>query len=202
MTEAELSLEAMSIDEDRTGDRLAALFRRLAESADEEERRTLLAELYDRCAGELYGHALWRCGDASLAADVVQDVFVKLAGGRRMDRVRRPRRYLLAMIHRAAVDRHRRRRTVEPIEEVVLATPASPPSGFDPVDAQRAALLLGRLPPRQREALYLRFYAELTFGEIGAVTGVSAFTAASRCRLGLRRLQRWLGQSLRDKEDT
>lgn len=202
MTEAELSLAAMSIDEDRAGDRLTALFQHLAESADEEERRELLAEIYDRCAGELYGHALWRCGDASLAEDVVQDVFVKIVGGRsRLGRVRRPRRYLLAMVHRAAVDRFRRWRPTEPIEEAILVVPTSSSDGGALIDARRAARLLARLPAPQREVIFLRVYAELTFGEIGAVTGVSTFTAASRYRLGLRRLRRWLGQTLRDKED-
>lgn len=201
MTEIELSLAAMSSDEDRAGDPLTALFRRLAESADEEERHELLAELYDRCAGELYGHALWRCGDASLADDVVQDVFVKIAGGsRRLARVRRPRRYLLTMVHRAAVDLYRRRRRAEPTEAPPLAVPGSA-DGVDPVDAGRAARLLARLPAKQREVLYLRFYAELTFGEIGAVTGVSTFTAASRYRLGLRRLRRWLVPDPRDEEN-
>jgi RNA polymerase sigma-70 factor (ECF subfamily) len=200
MTEAELALAAMSSAEDRAGDPLATLFQRLAEAAGDEQRREPLAELYDRCASELYGHALWRCGDTTLAADVVHDVFVKLAGrGRSLASVRKPRRYLFAMVHRRAVDHHRRRRPTEPLgEDSVLAYPAC---GDERVDARRAARLLARLPARQREVLYLRFYADLTFAEIGAVVGVSTFTAASRCRLGLRRLRRWLGQCGPGKEN-
>lgn len=203
MTEVELSLAAMSIDEeDRAAEPLAILFEHFAATSSKEEQRDLLAEIYDCCSDELYGHALWRCGDASLAADVVQDVFLKIARARiRLGRVRRPRRYLLAMVHRAAADRYRRWRPTEPIDEPALVVPTSSSDGADRIDARRAACLLARLPATQREVIFLRFYAELTFGEIGAVTGVSTFTAASRYRLGLGRLRRWLGLGQRAKED-
>ena len=53
--------------------------------------------------------------------------------------------------------------------------------------------MLKDLPPPQREALYLRHFAGLTFAQIGRVAGVPTFTAASRYRLGIRRLRRMMG---------
>lgn len=147
-------------------------------------------ELYDRFAGELYGLALWRCGSSADAADVVQTVFVRLLERwRRLAAVRRPRAYLLRMTHRAAIDLLRRRgRRSEPLREELLAPVATDPARR--LEAERMSRRLAELPPAQREALYLRYFAELSYAEIGRVTGVPTFTAASRCRLALRRLRR------------
>ncbi len=60
-------------------------------------------------------------------------------------------------------------------------------------EAARISSALEGLPPKLREALFLRHFAGLTFAEIGRVAGVPTFTAASRCRLGLARLRRILG---------
>jgi DNA-directed RNA polymerase specialized sigma24 family protein len=40
--------------------------------------------------------------------------------------------------------------------------------------------------------VFLKHFAELTFREIGRVTGVPMFTAAARYRLALRRLRQHL----------
>jgi len=151
-----------------------------------------LAGVFDACADDLFGLALWRTGSREDAADAVQEVFIRLArSGRRLAGVHKPRAYLLAMVHRAAVDiLRRRRRTVEATDALLEPTAA----GYeDRADASRLSALLRRLPAAQREAVWLRHFAELTFAEIGEATGVPVFTAASRYRLGIRRLRRLLG---------
>lgn len=169
--------------------RLKELFAELAE-----QRVESLGELYDLAAPRLYGLALWRTANAEDARDVVQEVFVRLAEKRhRLAKVRDPLSWLLTVTHRVAVDLTRRRRLREALpidEEVILAS-----SGEDPdlaVDAERASALMMQLPAAQREVVYLRHFAEYTFAAIGDVVGVPTFTAASRYRLGLRRLRRLL----------
>jgi RNA polymerase sigma-70 factor (ECF subfamily) len=152
-----------------------------------------LQEIWDLCARDLYGLALWRTGSPVDAQDVVQDVFVHLARSpTRLGQALRPRAYLLAMAHRAATDLLRRRRrrpgSDAPCEWIV--PPGDPARA---ADAERAARLLGRLSPKQRAAVYLRIFAGLSFAEVGRVTGVPTFTAASRYRLALRRLRLWMG---------
>ncbi len=172
----------------------------LAERPEEREIRALLVRLasgdrealgalYDRVAAELHVLALWRTGRREDADDAVQDVFVRLAGTRvDLGRVARPRAYLLAMAHRAAVDRLRSRRTASvDAVEAYLEAPAFAPERA--LDAARMSAALARLPGKQREAIWLRHFAELTFREVGRVTGVTTFTAATRYRLGLVRLR-------------
>lgn len=164
-----------------------AAFRRLAQGGIE-----ALDAIYILEADRLFALALWITGSREEAADAVQDVFVKLAGtGGNLRQVRRPRAYLLSMARSAALDRLRARRDGEPAEDLLLEAPAPDPAGS--VDARAVSRLLRRLPARQREAVYLRYFAELSFADVGRVTGVSLFTAASRCRLGLARLRHWMG---------
>lgn len=152
------------------------------------------AELYDRLGDELYGFALWLCGSAADAADVVQEVFVRLLRARgRLGGVRDGRAYLLRMTRTAAADLHRRGGARhEPLDERLVAPVLEDPASR--LEARRLSGWLARLPPRQRAAIYLRYFSELSYAEIGRVTGVPTFTAASRCRLALRRLRRWLGE--------
>ncbi len=122
---------------------------------------------------------------------------MRLASRRRELRaVAEPGVWLLAVTHNAAVDVLRRsaRRRTEPIEAAAHVTAG----GSDPertAAASAASLALSRLPHAQREAVLLHHVAGCSFREIGAITGVPAFTAASRCRLALARLRRLLGET-------
>jgi RNA polymerase sigma-70 factor (ECF subfamily) len=93
--------------------------------------------------------------------------------------------------HRLAVDvvRRRRRRRAEPLEQCPFLE-ARGEGATRAVDGARVSALLAKLPPAQREVIYLHQYAGCTFSAIGSVTGVPTFTAASRYRLGLEKLRR------------
>jgi RNA polymerase sigma-70 factor (ECF subfamily) len=154
-----------------------------------------LGPIYDACARELFAVAHWRTGSAADAADCVQDVFVKLAASpRSAGSVRHPRRFLITLAHRAAVDRVRSRRAAVSLDDTpFLTAPVLEPGRA--ADAERAAAALREIPAAQRETIYLHHFADLTFREIGRVTGVPSFTAASRYRLGMARLRVLLGEA-------
>jgi len=152
----------------------------------------VLDEIFRQVSGELYALALWRTGCSADAADAVQDVFIALATTRaRLSRVRRPRAYLFRMTHRAAARIARRRTPTEPLDDLVLPAPGM--GSETRALARQAAGHLAALLARQREVVLLHLLLGLNFREIGTVTGVSRFTAASRYRLGLRRLRRLMG---------
>ena len=170
-----------------------ALRRRFDELAG--GRAEALEGIYRAYSDELYGLALWRTGSNTDAADIVQEVFLRLARARdRLAGVRDPLSYLRRIAHRAAIDLHRQRsrRPEHPLTECALVE-AAEPMHEQRIDAGRASGLLHRLTPQHREAIYLRHYAGCSFAEIGRATGVPTFTAASRYRLGINRLRRLLG---------
>jgi RNA polymerase sigma-70 factor (ECF subfamily) len=175
------SVPASSVDE------LSAALRALAEGDAE-----ALDRVWTLCADDLYGLALWRTGSPADAEDAVQDVFVRLARAPRLAAAaEKPKAYLLTMAHRAAIDTLRRRRERPSDAAPMLLAPAVDPTRA--ADAERASQLMHELPAAQREVVYLRHFAELTFDAIARVTGVPMFTAASRYRLALRRLRKRMG---------
>jgi RNA polymerase sigma-70 factor (sigma-E family) len=102
-------------------------------------------------------------GDRSLAEDLVQDAFAKLVG--RLTHLRDPDAF--AAYLRAAVVNlsrmHFRRKKVERASLERLASMPPPPTGGSDLDQrERMAQALMRLPERQRAAIVLRFYEDLS----------------------------------------
>jgi RNA polymerase sigma-70 factor (ECF subfamily) len=150
-----------------------------------------LDTVWNLVARDLYSLALWRTGSAEDAEDALQDVFVRLARRPvRQDRVHNLRSYLLRMVHNAAVDAARRRETpmTDDTPELVAIDAID-----DRIDGRRASALLLGLPPAQREVVFLRHFAGLSFREIAEVCRIPTFTAASRHRLAIGRLRKLLG---------
>lgn len=172
------------------GEALRAPFDALAEGDS-----SALETIWNLASRRLYGLALWRTGCEEDARDVVQEVFLRLASRRgELSGVEKPHVWLLAVAHNAAVDSARRsaRRRTEPLESAAhVAAPAADPERA--AAASRTSRALAQLPPPQREAVLLHHVVGCSFREIAAITGVPAFTAASRCRLALARLRRLMG---------
>jgi RNA polymerase sigma factor (sigma-70 family) len=100
-----------------------------------------------------------------------------------------------AWMWRAVVNaaRSRRRRQRITGSEIVEAAAAS-------VDRERGQLVrgaVGSLPERQRIVLFLRFYADLSYEEIGQVVGVSANTVGPTLAAAQAGLRRLLGEEVR-----
>ena len=170
---------------DDRGDR--RLLRRMADGD-----RDALAELFDRHAAGLFAHAVAMSRSPADAEDLVQSVFVKLAGmGARLLGIRSAGAYLHGMLRAAFLDgeRHRGAAAEEPLEGL------DPPGGSGVAEADRLALqaALGRLPVEQREVVVLHAVQGLTFREVAMRTNTSMWTVASRYRLGLDRLRGILG---------
>ncbi|MHC4410218.1 MAG: RNA polymerase sigma factor [Planctomycetota bacterium] len=154
-----------------------------------------LDELYRRHSTTAWRHALWVTGSPADADDVLQTVFVRLAGGGvDLLSVRSLRAYLGSMVRHEAL-RVSRRAAEGPAETGIDpdALLGDAPSGELAAERTLLAARIAELPADQREALVLRVYGGFTFREIGRAAGVSTFTAASRFRLALGRLRKALG---------
>jgi RNA polymerase sigma factor (sigma-70 family) len=95
------------------------------------------------------------------------------------------RAWVLTIAHRKAIDAHRgRARRATPTEAVPDAGAASTSDG-DPA-LWRA---VRSLPPKQRDAVLLRYVNDLAHGEIGAALGCSEEAARQNVHEGVRKLR-------------
>ena len=131
-------------------------------------------------------------GDRHAAEDVVQEAFCGLY--KHWDRLTDPRNALgyvrSSVLNGCRTVLRRTRVTARPFLE-----PAAPSAEADALvgEDHRAVLAaLRRLPPRQREALVLRFYVDLPEPEIAAAMGVSRGTVKSTTARALAAVGRML----------
>jgi RNA polymerase sigma-70 factor (sigma-E family) len=137
-------------------------------------------------------------GDQGRSEEVVQDAFVKLQlrwGGLR-DPDKAPaylRRAVVngarsALRHRKVVTRHDAHRTAEPAS-------VSPESiAIADAEHDRVIAALRRLPERQREALALRYYLDLTEADMAAAMKVSPGSVKTHLHRGLAALAQLLDE--------
>lgn len=175
-------------------------------STDADDRARAFDSFVDRRAIDAaYRYATLILGDRSDAEDATHDA--ALSAWRRFDELRDPARFdawFGRILVNTCRDRLRARgRTVRLIEpEAALATGAT---AADPTDAsarrQVLAEALRTLSVDHREAVVLRFYADLTVDQIAERTGVGPGTVKSRLHYALRHLREALGPGDEEMRD-
>ncbi len=150
-----------------------------------------MAELYRTHAPAASRLAFLMTGDAARAEDLVHDAFVKVIG--RFGDIRDPDAfgaYLKRTVVNLANSFFRRRRLErEHLEVEGRALRDEPPGERDPVEREQLWKALGTLPPRQRAAIVLRFYEDLSEQQTAYVLGVPVGTVKSMVSRGLDALR-------------
>jgi RNA polymerase sigma-70 factor (ECF subfamily) len=168
----------------------------LAARGDERALRSLWAGHRDA----VYRFACWMLQDAAAAEDVVQDCFMALLEQPvRFDSARAClRTFLLGIARNQCRSRWRRLASEVTIEEDSMGYD---PQTLDCMAADQANVILqaavGRLPPLQREALFLFEYEGLSLKQAAGVArvGVGTFKARlHRGREGVKRQLAWLAK--------
>ncbi len=153
-------------------------------------------KLVRRHQARIFTYLLHLVSDRELANDLFQETFIRVIEVARKGRYRPDARWLtwvLRIARNLALDEFRRqqRRPVQCLEEVDGVCFVD-----GPLEEKETAELLKRciaqLPEAQREVLYLRHHAGLTFREIAELMGTSINTALGRMRYALRHLRRQL----------
>lgn len=154
-----------------------------------------MAAVYRKYKGLLLKVACGLIHDTSSAEDVVQDVFVSLAGS--TDRLRIDGS-LKGYLIRSVVNRTRN------LNEAANLRRTQDLEGVDPIlcgrarpdawvilseELERLHRALEELPVEQREVVTLHLRADLRFRQIADLQGVSVNTVQSRYRYGLDRLR-------------
>ena len=162
----------------------------LAAAVDREAARAAAA-LYTAHYPSLVRLAVLLVRDLATAEEVVQDSFVAMhASWRRL----RDSGKALPYLRRCVVNRSRsvlRHRVI--VDRNLLQPPPDMPSAEQGAIAQmeRTAVVeaLRTLPLRQREALVLRFYADLSAGQIASIMGISTGAVKSHTARGMSALR-------------
>ena len=158
-------------------------------------------ELYRRWARRLYGYVLRHVGDAAVADDLFQDVFMGVLRDRSYDPARgRFSAWLFALARNRCLDwrradQRRARRSADlPDELPVQALPDIDPEETLARDREgksvRAAI--AGLPDGQRQLLILKQVGGLTYREIGEMHGIPEGTVKSRLHAAVSAFRRSL----------
>ena len=142
--------------------------------------RLTFVELYRATFADMVRLAYLLTGSEETAQDLVQESFAKLHPA--YGRVREPRAYLRRSVVNGCTSHHRRgfrqRR----------ATAATRPVSTE-LDADELFDVLDALPARQRAAIVLRYWHDLSENEIAAVLGCRRGTVASLLHRGIAALR-------------
>lgn len=155
--------------------------------------------LVERHSREIHAY-LWRLlGDPELASDGLQDTFLR--AWRAFPRLKhhdhlRAWLYTIAM-HRARTllrERSRQESRRAALTEGLAAPAATVGQQVEAREQRRRVLeAVDRLPARQRQALILRRYQGLPYGEVAAIMGSTREAARTNVHLAQERLRMWLG---------
>jgi RNA polymerase sigma-70 factor, ECF subfamily len=154
-----------------------------------------LSDVFRRYSGAVYSIALRVLRDSGRAEDIVQEVFLQLwrspgafvAGRGSLGA------WLVVVARNRSIDALRRRKPIDSVEDVVLASPGNLAD-----EAERNSMMdkvrnvLRSLPEEQRKSLELAYFEGLSHSEIAAATGDPLGTVKTRIRLALMTLRKAL----------
>jgi RNA polymerase sigma-70 factor (sigma-E family) len=154
------------------------------ERTERSDRDQMVSRLFDEHYRGLCRLAGLLLGDPAAAEEVVQEAFLRTFSG--WWRVRHPERaqwYLRTSVVNLCRSRMRRRTTEDRGNRVTWSSSQGDVSedGADRnVEALTLVALVRQLPPRQRDAVVLRYYEDLPEAEIARVLGCAVGTVKSQ----------------------
>ena len=160
-------------------------------------------QLYLKHKGGLYRYFLRKCGNASIAEELFQDVWMKLINAREHYEVKAKfSTWLYQMAHNHFIDHYRkhsisasmnRNYQDDEIDDIPANYNQQPEQQAEfQQQAETLLQLISELPNEQREAFLLREEGGLSLAEIADITDVNMETAKSRLRYAVNRLRKGL----------
>jgi RNA polymerase sigma-70 factor (sigma-E family) len=151
------------------------------------------AEYARASASQLRRTAYLLCRDWDLAADLTQTTLARMfVRWHQISRRDNPHAYARQVLSRAFLDHHRAKRS----HEVVTAEFNDVPGRHEDADLRLTLIdALGRLPPRDRAIVVLRYWEDLSVESVAEILGLPAGTVTSQSARSLTRLRHLLGRS-------
>jgi RNA polymerase sigma-70 factor, ECF subfamily len=164
-----------------------------------------LKEELEKLHSASFGWALSCCRrDYGEAEEVLQTVYLKICEGKARYRGESSlKTWLFAVIRKTAIGEYRKK-LVRSL--VFLGSSEKHDHGGSPADAptmlfekselqKQFRVALAKLPARQREALHLVFYEDLSLSEAANVMGISVGSARQHYERGKKHLREWLSHT-------
>ena len=178
--------------------------RTLAGRAARGDRRALM-ELYERHRSRLFGYLTRSLGNATLAEDVFQEVWIKVMQkiGTYRPRTASFRAWLYRVAANAAIDRLRREAVrsgpeldapahdgeERRVDQVASPEPGPEQAGIGRIFARDLTTALDQLSAKQKAAVLLRHQQGLSYPEISRALAVREGTAKTLVHRGVLRLR-------------
>jgi RNA polymerase sigma factor (sigma-70 family) len=149
--------------------------------------------LYRAARDDVYAYVATLLRDRSAAEDVTAAAFERAYRKQRTYKESRgtERAWLFGIARNAALDELRRRKRAATLAADPADVDAAPPEDAAEEALRRAAVrvALGRIEPRERELIALKFHAGLDNSEIAAVLGVSVSNAGTQLHRAMTKLR-------------
>lgn len=161
-------------------------------------------ELYYQYFAHLYEYGVRLISDKELVKDSIHDLFVKLWNNKnRLGDITNVRSYLLVSLRSTIYNRLQRNTRIKLVDEVdglPFEMEFSVESKFVEKESQnrQTQLLLNalnRLSPRQKEAIYLRYFEEMGYEEIATIMEITVKATYKLTARGIETLRQVLGVS-------
>ena len=161
-------------------------------------------ELLSRTQSKLFTYIMFVVRDHDIADDIFQETFVKAITKLQMGQYTDSGKFqfwITRIAHNVIMDWYRAQKN-EHIVEPTIDNDLSNLRGASILDSYRETEIINEqilidvkkmmnaLPTPQREVVYMRFFQQLSFKEIAALTGVSINTSLGRMRYALINLRR------------
>jgi RNA polymerase sigma factor (sigma-70 family) len=132
-----------------------------------------LEDVYHRRYAGFRAGAAALIGDDDVAHDLVQDAFARALAGREGFRGGSAEAWVWRIVERRAIDVRRAAGRTRAVEDDF------PSELIDPADDPVLAAAVSRLAPRRRLVVFLRYYADLSYGDIARICGIAEGTVAA-----------------------
>jgi RNA polymerase sigma-70 factor (ECF subfamily) len=167
-----------------------------------------LERLISRHQNRIFAYILMIVKDKDLADDLFQDTFIKVINTLRSGSYNEEGKFLqwvMRIAHNLIIDHFRKSNRIP----VVSNSKNEDFNIFDTIEITDKSIeeqiittqihkdlrkLIELLPPEQKEVLYMRHYAEMSFKDIAEVTNVSINTALGRMRYALINLRKLIAE--------
>lgn len=150
-------------------------------------------DIYKQNTDAIFRYCLLRVSDRELAKDIAQDTFMKVwQYAAKGEKIANLRAFLFTTARNLIIDYYRRKRATSldnMMEQGFDVGVDATQSLADKFDGEKALALLGSIPEKYRDAIYLQYVEGLSVKEIAEVTLETENNISVRIHRGLQKLR-------------